>query len=249
MRIIILISILIIFLNAFILQIIFTVNIFDVNFLKEFFINLLPGSVAILIGILAINLLIEKDKNQSLKKINKSKLEYVEFSLNRFAFNLLEYLDIVSLEEPAISEDKTINFSWARKRMAEKTMEIDDIFFKKMMASSDRKKFIDEFIKILKKNGKSLTTTLKEIFPHPNPSAMRLAQEIYSLAGGLSAVGVMSDIDKKILKKKGNHPTKEQIDLLIEIAYFVPHNKPSKICKIIIKLHEMAKKNILFTKI
>jgi len=253
MRGIILILILIITLNTFILQAIFNVDIFGVNFSKEFFINLLPNSVVILIGVLAINLLIEKNKIQNLKKINKSKSDNIEFLLNRFALHLLKYLELASLKEDVVLEDKVMNFDWARKRMVEKTSKIDSIFFTKMMASSDREKFIDEFVKILQKNAESLNAALKEVFPHPNPDAIELTQEINYAAGGLNAVRSVDEMAKKankeVIEKNGNPLTQEQIDLLTEVAYSIPFARPSKICGIIIKLHTMVKDNILFVRI
>lgn len=249
MRLIIFVSILLITFNVLIL-LAFGINVFALNFIQELFTNLLPNTVAILIGVLVVNLLIENNRSKKLKDINKSKSEFIEFLLNRFSFKLLEYLDLASIKEPAASEDKEVNFDWANKRMMEKLSKIDEVFYSKMIVSSDREKFVKGFVEEIEKSLKSLSAQFKEIYPHPSPTIVSLSQHILYSAGGLHVIGTLDGItkeaNKKIVSQQGTPLTSRQADLLLKLAYSNPSAKPSKICGIILQLHQMSKDNVLY---
>jgi hypothetical protein len=254
MRLIIFVSVLIILLNVVIIQE-FSVNIFTENFIKDFFINLLPNSIAILFGILVVNLLIEKNKLKNLKKINKSKSEHIKFQLNVFNLDIIEYLGIISESEKReqMNKDKKVNFDWATKKIIDKLTNIDSIYLANMIKSLNRENFINGFINIINKRMKSLRTTLKEIYPHQSPTVIKITEDISYNEGGLKAIGYLVKILKETSEKtaKDSKPTfsTKQIDLFLSDAYFHSFANPSTICNKIIEIYRLSENNNLFAEL
>jgi hypothetical protein len=219
-------------------------GVFDRAFWLAFLPGLMANLIVLLIAVFVIDRIFEKERWRKLEQINAKQSQFVRFLSNRMAYWLLTYLGLTNEEE--FHKDKTLNLEFAIDKM--KIVDVADTFYEKLTNSADRETFLDGFIKHVREGLEGILKALDAIYPHPDPAAKQLADEMMYSNGVLEAFkgmfGIIKEANERVAAGQGFNP--EQIELLIKIAYSPVARELQKLQATVVELSSRADANKLF---
>jgi hypothetical protein len=217
---------------------------FDRNFWLSFLPGLMENLAALAVAVLLIDSIFKRERLAKLGQTNAGQSRFVLFLNNRFAYHLLEHLELANEEE--FHKDAELNFEFARDRF--KNANLAEIFYQKLMESKNKEDFVDGFEKILSRETEGISKALEKLYPRPDPT---IKQNVDDMNFSIGAVGVLKTLiasfrgaNEQVDEDKQMMP--EHLDLLIKIAYGHIAIELQKIQNAIVQLSEKAEGNELF---
>jgi len=218
------------------------------NFDRQFWLAFLPGLMENLlilaVGVLILDMILKHERLDKLERTNERQSRFVLLINNRLAFKILQYLRLATTEE--VDKDPEYDFSFALGRL--KTIDLEKVFYEKLMNSDKREDFVAEFEKMLRKETAGISKALDDVYPRPDPE-LKLSED--AMVSSIAAVGALLMIIRSFREANAQVEEKgqlkpEQQDLLIEIAYDRIGQEIQRIRDITVNLSEKAAANRLF---
>lgn len=246
----------------FILIICTLVTYISGNLTSNFFVrmveNLIPNILSLLVTVLFINSILNKDRSVTLKKINKIKAEHLYFCMNRLCFFILGYLKIIDKdgELPNYLGEK-MDFVKAKEKFK---IELDlntllEEFLSELKNSKDKKIYIDGFCKILEDFSKSTEDSIKNIYPAPSPRIISFFEhDLAWYRGAISIYAIPFEIRREPEVENTFKSSKEKEDFdngfdLIYIKYNPINKKVQSLFEDIMEICGLIEREDLFSNI
>lgn len=165
----------------------------DKKFITDILIGLLSNLMVLIVGVLIIDRLLKNIERGKLTVINKRNSENTLMMINLFCTKLFNHLKLGE-EQNLSNMDKTL----------EKLLEINKksnwfgILHKLFLDSADKRTYLKELEKIIQDGASSINKSLKDVYPHPAPELLVLADEIGARSGHVMVMGVLPGIREKV---------------------------------------------------
>lgn len=218
------------------------------SFDRQFWLAFLPGlmgNLAILaVAIFVIDRIFKKERLDKLEQTNAQQSKFVLLLSNRLAFLLLEHLALATKDEAG--KDAALNFEFAHDRIRDN--DLAAVFYEKLTKAQNKEAFVEGFAKILSRETEGISKALDKIYPQPDPTIKRIADQMNFSIGSLEALKGLLGAFKAANAQvgPGQQLKPEHLDLLIKVVYPQIALELRNIRSAIIQLSERAKANKLF---
>ncbi len=161
--------------------------------LNNLLINLTSGMVVVFFTVWLVDSLIRKRKDKRLKDLNKEKVHWIVFSLNRLMFKILLKFNLISEKDIGKNYDfenayeefkKTSNIEAILKTIREKSIGLEKEKFEFL------KSFYDETVKEIG----FIRKQIEEIKPYPKPEIIEKVSDIARSCGFGDGANIITDI-------------------------------------------------------